>query len=663
MSNYYVSTVCAPLPSSSNYSSWAYVSYSVDPADASGVVSTQGHLVKNTIQARSHYAKYIDSHNLRSGWGGTYTWRSGDMNVNEGPTADNCAFYVKYNGQWINLRDNTAVEQAGLNSIFELQSAGYYVTLRTWPYGGDSEDKDNFGYTVRIKENSTLTRENFGDSTNEAVIIEFLADINSEDTGAYEDTTLGATSPLLIIDGGMKAVEEIWEIGEKMRQTEGGKWETITGALVPRSWNYGNYTDTDAQDTQINFPRVKRTLTNTPWLSKSLVGKRIDRYFSDSANAGTSEVYALKKGCLIGSHPYDERLPQEGKDLYRSAVVFRNDDGTYGIETSEAGIVGDSIQTILSKLKNNPTLYDKYRFHGEDAFVMLDVIGGGGGGGAAYALGNDYNEFAGGGGGGAGGSCRLAVRLTEGDLLFIEAAQGGQGAQGGQAAQSGGNSRVCLLNSNNVVISGVVCQGGKPGISATNNEGHFGGGNGGTVNWCYGDGYSPGVTITGHNGGNQANIVVWDSSVDQASQVGLVDNANRIYVIFAATGGWGGQGGDHKLNEKNDLYAQLGWQPQYNRQPFGEFSMITNASTQIFFECKSVGSSGENYQQCAGGCGGYAINKWESSAGGEGGRGTSAALARGFSGINGGGGGGEAAFYSTDTTPGAGGAGVIYVCR
>ena len=663
MSNYYVSTICAPLPpSSSSYSSWAYVSYSVDPADASDVTSTQGHLVKSTIQARSYYANYIESHNLRSEWGGTYTWRSDYMSFDEGPSEDDCAFYVKYKGAWINLRDNTAVEQAQLDSIFELQTESstgqsYYVLLRYWPYGGDADDKDSFGYTVRIKENSTLTRENFGDSANEAVIIEFLADINSEGTGTYENTTLGATSPLLIIDGGMKAVEEIWEIGEKMSQTEGGKWETITGALVPSRWNYGNYTDTDAQDTQINFPRVKRTLTNTPWLSKSLVGKRIDRYFSDGANTGTSEVYALKKGCLIGSFPYDARLPQQGKDLYISAAVFRNEDGTYGIETSEAGIVGGNIALTLSKLKNNPTIYDKYRFHGEDAFVMLDVIAGGGGGGKPFIL--NSIEFAGGGGGGAGGSCRLAVRLTEGDLLFIQAGVPGQ-AQG-----QGAESRVCLVDSNNAVISGVVCGGGLAGTSATDNEGPIGGGNGGAVNWWGNDANTVGQPITYPNGSADGpNIVVWDSSVDQASQTGLVDNANRIYVIFAATGGWGGYGGDKRANYADSLSAQQGWQPQYNGQPFREFSMITNASRQIFFECISVGSSGESYTKAAGGCGGYAINKWESSAGGEGGKNTTnEEAARGSNGTNGGGGGGGAAYGRYSGLAGAGGAGVIYVGR
>ena len=207
MNNYYVNTTYAPLPSSpSNYSSWATVSYSLDPADASNVVSTQGHLVKSTIRARDEYISYIESNNLRSGWGGSYTWRSGEMNVNEGPAQNNCAFYVKYKGQWINLKDNTAVEQAGLDSIFERQTISsqplyHYVVLYVWE--NSDEDKYRFGYTVIIKENSSL--EDFKDSTDAAVIIQFLADINSEDTGEYVDTdaytTLGGTSPLLKIDG------------------------------------------------------------------------------------------------------------------------------------------------------------------------------------------------------------------------------------------------------------------------------------------------------------------------------------------------------------------------------------------------------------------------------------------------------------------------------
>lgn len=638
MSNYYVGTIYAPLPPyTSTYSAWAIVNYSLDPADASDVVSAQGHLVKSTLQARDGYTSYIESHNLRSGWGGTYTWQSGEMNVNEGPTEDNCAFYVKYKGQWINLRDNTAVEQAGLDSIFELQTtdsadASYYALLRTWTSG--NEDKYQFGYTVSIKQNSTL--EDFKDSTNEAIIIEFLADINSEDTGGYADITLGATSPLLVLEGEIKAVEEVWETG--------------TGSLIPSSWNYEHYKDTNAQGTQINFPSVKPVLPNTPWLSKNSVGKRIDPYFSDSANAGTSEVYALKKGCLIGSTQYDELLlsAEIGSGTIRSGVIYRNVDGTYGIL-----MLGGSIADKLALLEKDPTFYDAYRFQGDDAFVMLDVIAGGGGGGNAHTQGS---EFAGGGGGGAGGSCRLAVRLTEGDLLFIEA------GTAGPATQDGAESRVCLVNYLNVVSSGVVCDGGHAGSSATNHEGQFAGGKGGAVYWCAEDGYSMGQNIT-YEDGVGTTVVVWDS-VDQVTQKGLADGSN-IYVIFAATGGSGGHGGDDKFITSNSLYAQRGWQPQYNGSSFEQFSMITNASTQATFSCESVGSNGGNYYQLAGGCGGYAINIWESSAGGRGGRRVLSSgdpHPNGYDGSRGGGGGGAAAFNGAGT-PGAGGEGIIYVSR
>ena len=637
MSNYYVGTAYAPLPSSSSiYSSWAYVSYSVDPTDASGVSSIHGHLVKNTIQALSDYARYIEYRNLRSGWGGLYTWRSGQMNVNEGPTQDNCAFYVKYGGQWINLRDNTAVEQAGLDSIFELQAASdtgqsYYVLVRTWE--DDDEDKYQFGYTVSIKQNSTL--EGFYDSTNEAAIIQFLADINYEGTGAYvsADTTLGAESPLLILLGEIYDVDEVWETG--------------TGRLVPSSWTHPDYVDTSTQDTK--FPSVKRTLTHTPWLSQSLVAKRIDPYFKDSANTG--QVYALRKGCLIGSAEYDARLygANDSTDK-KSAFVYRDFYGTYHIKTERS-----SIQDILSTLGNNPALYDDYRFHGDNAFVMLDVIAGGGGGGQAFVKPNTAGEFASGGGGGAGGSCRLAVRLIEGSLLLIEA------GAAGQAKQDGWESRVCLLDSNNAVISGVVCDGGHAGFNATENN-YGGGGNGGAVYWCAGDGYSMGQNITHENNSSDGpNIVVWDSSVDQFSQVGLVDNASCINVIFAATGGWGGHGGDRRAFGAAE--AQKGWQPQYNGSSFTQFSMIANDSTQVFFRSQSIGSSGDPYLKSAGGGGGFAINKWESSAGGSGGqRGDASAISAG-KGINGGGGGGGAARGDEVGAVGRGGAGVIYVCR
>ena len=636
MSNYYIGNIYAPLPlGSSNYSSWATVSYSLDPADASGVVSTQGHLVKNTIRALNDYISYIEPNNLRSGWGGSYTWQSGEMNVNEGPTGDNCAFYVKYKGQWINLRDNTAVEQAGLDDIFELQTASstgqtYYVILYTWD--DSDEDKYKFGYTVSIKQNSTL--EDFKNSTNEAVIIEFLADINSEDTGGRYDTTLGRTSPTFEIT---QAVEEIWETG--------------TGSLIPSSLNYAQYKDTNTQGTQINFPSVKRTLTNTPWLSTTYVGKQIDSYFSDpNTGAGTDAVYALKKGCLIGNTTYDV-------DHTGTGAVYRQVDGTYSV-----GIVSSysSIESILTNLKNDPTLYDDYRFRGDDAFVMLDVIAGGGGGGSVYGI-NSYAEFGCGGGGGAGGSCRLVVRLTEGDLLFIEA------GNGGKATQDGSESRVCLLNSNNVVRAGVVCGGGHAGYSATGHEGHFGGGNGGAVYWCKEDGYTAGQNITYENSSAEGpNIVVWNSSVDQSSQADLVSDFRRIYVIFAATGGWGGQGGDRRLITSNSLYGQRGWHPQYNGSPFETFSMITNASTQASFRCYAVGYSGDNYYKMAGGCGGYAINIWENSAGGNGGRceySPRNTVQSGKNGKPGGGGGGASAFEDEVGTPGRGGHGIIYISR
>lgn len=638
MSNYYIGNIYAPLPSSSNYSSWATVSYSLDPADASNVVSTQGHLVKNTIRARNEYISYIEPNNLRSGWGGSYTWRSGEMNVNEGPAQNNCAFYVKYKGQWINLKDNTAVEQAGLDSIFERQTISsqslyHYVVLYVWE--NSDEDKYRFGYTVKINQNSTL--EDFKDSTDEAAIIQFLADINSENTGAYYDSTLGRTSPTFEIT---EAVEAIWETG--------------TGLLIPGILNYAQYKDTNAQGTQINFPSVKRALTNTPWLGQSYAGRRIDTYFSDET-LGTDAVYALKKGCLIGSTTYDTSLwGQSSNAGKRSGVVYRNGNGTYSIVDVSA-----SIADILSSLQNNPTLYDNYRFHGDDAFVMLDVSAGGGGGGAGYY--KTLEEGNNGGGGGGGGSCRLVVRLTEGDLLLVEA------GAAGQAKQDGWESRVCLLSSYNTVVSGVVCDGGHAGSSATSGS-YGGGGNGGAVYWCADDGYSMDTNkpITQENGDNVTNTtVVWDPSVDQSSQTGLVD-ASRIYVIFAATGGWGGRGGQDAFLGINDVYPQKGWAPLYNNSPLSSIEMITNAFYAIAYTNKSLpggctslsqsGSNAANYRM--GGGGGCNFSYWYAAYGGGG------ASGDGHSGIYGcGGAGGGTGRVGYSGTGKQGGPGFVVVSR
>lgn len=635
MSNYYVgiSTTYAPLPlESSDYSSWAQVSYSLDPTDVSGVVSTQGHLIKNTIQAKDSYVDYIESKNLRSGWGGTYTCASGQMNVNEGPTQDNCAFYVKYKGEWINLADKTAVEQAGLDSIFELQTVSgtdqrYYVLVRTWE--DDNEDKYHFGYTVSIKQNSTL--EDFGDSANEAIIIEFLADINSEYTGAHEDTTLGATSPSFVIEGVIKDVEEIWE--------------TRTGSLVPGELNLTSMFQ--------NFPVLRRPLQFTPWLTSV---RGIKPYYDGTVVfSGMNNADALKKDdCLLGLSTEDVSI--DGASV---GIVWYNV-STQKFQYYETQFSDAS--SLISDIKSNPANYSDYRIPSY-MYVMLDVIAGGGAGGRAFVKENTADEFAGGGGGGAGGSCRLAVRLIEGDLLLIQA--------GGyvEEEQHGCDSRVCVLDSNNAVISGVVCGGGRKGSSADRHEGHFAGGSGGAVYWAAADGYSMGQNITYENGigATGATVVVWDSSKDQYTQEGLVDNAMRIYVIFAATGGRGGRGGDRRALSKS--YADKGWQPQYEGGSiFSQFSMITNAFTRAIFPRKNDVSNGGEYAEAAGGCGGHAMNIWEIGAGGDGGiynPGTppGGPSARGSWGRNGGGGGGGAVTFYGAASAGNGGAGVIYVCR
>ena len=549
MSNYYIGNIYAPLPSSSNYSSWATVSYSLDPADASGVVSTQGHLVKSTIRARDEYISYIEPNNLRSGWGGSYTWRSGEMNVNEGPAQNNCAFYVKYKGQWINLKDNTAVEQAGLDSIFERQTISsqplyHYVVLYVWE--NSDEDKYRFGYTVKIKQNCPL--EDFKDSTDEAAIIQFLADINSENTGSYYDITLGRTSPSFQIT---EAVEEIWETG--------------TGSLIPGTWNYGNYKDTNVQGTQINFPSVKRTLTYTPWLSASSVGKLIDPHFSDSANTGTDEVYALKKGCLLGLNNYDSYSSGEGADK-GSIVVVGEAGKLFGLD------VALNMSTLLSNLKSNPDDYNAYRAP-YDYYCMLDVSAGGGGGGNGYRI--TGLEGTGGGGGGAGGSCRLVVFVSKGGLLLFER------GDKGNARQDGRESRVCLLNPSNEISAGVVCDGGHAGFDAGRND-YGGGGNGGAVYWAAADGVSRGDNITYENGAGTT-VVQWDGTTDNNS--GL--SRNSIYVIFAATGGWGGHGGQQNALIPN-VNCQYGWAPIYNDSPFSAINMITNTLSTVTYNNKSL---------------------------------------------------------------------------
>ena len=562
MSNYRVGNIYAPLPSSSNYSRWATVSYSLDPADASGVVSTQGHLVKNTIRAYEAYTSYIEPNNLRSGWGGIYTWRSGEMNVNEGPTADNCAFYVKYKGQWINLRDNTAVEQAGLDDIFELQTVSttgqrYYVLLRTWD--DTDEDKYLFGYTVSIKQNSTL--EDFKDSTDEAAIIQFLADINFEDTGEYVDTvaytTLGGTSPSFEISD---AVEEIWETGAV---TTGELW-TATRSI---------------QQYYQGFPLLRTPLTNLPWL-KDNTSNRLNSYYSCGSGDSDSLSYGyflLKNGglkfALFDNSP--SRSYYVNTSLNNTQTVIFYLDENYNIRSVTAGTVG--INGILNSLYNNEQTYFQYTSK-SSSYVLIDVIGGGGGGGRGNGAQGTIDTA--GGGGGGGGYCRCVVYLGTISMLIAEV---GKRGKNGNIAIDGGASRICSVSAISLGSSPTVsvnfcieCDGGHAGFGLGNTNGGNGGAvykrtysrdeQTGTIHWTN-------TPITQENSDTNENINTFlpGGDVRPADEYNLGLNG---YLIAAVTGGWGGLG----YNSRNGTGAQYGFAPLQggaSSQPLSSYGMWT----------------------------------------------------------------------------------------
>lgn len=595
MSNYYIGNIYAPLPSSSNYSSWATVSYSLDPADASNVVSTQGHLVKNTIRALNDYISYIEPNNLRSGWGGLYTWRSGEMNVNEGPTADNCAFYVKYKGQWINLRDNTAVEQAGLDDIFELQTVSttgqrYYVLLRTW--GDTDEDKYLFGYTVSIKQNSTL--EDFKDSTNKAVIIQFLADINSEDTGEYVDTvaytTLGGTSPSFEISD---AVEEIWETGAA---TTGELW-TATRSI---------------QQYYQGFPLLRTPLTNLPWLcaqsSWTSNTNRLNSYYSCGSGDSDSLSYGYfllkNRGLKFGdfnsaiNKVYYVNNDNPSSSRNTQNYIFYLDE-EHNIQSVS---IGTSIEGVVNSLLAKDQTYRQY-LSKSNCYILFDLIGAGGGGGGCNS---DTGTTQGAGGGGGGAYCRCAVYLDTLSMLVVEIGKGGSRGYGDVSGTHGFESKACvvtgLFGQNDSVVAlsaqGVMCDGGHAGYNGIDHNG----GNGGAVyrlsySYVSTDETTPtwqttALTLENSEGNNNLNLIL--PSLDTAINSNNYSShylGGYAYVVAAITGGWGGTG--RRLGGGAYKSAQYGFAALTNNtgSVFSNFNMLCTGGGTVTLQQRAKLSS------------------------------------------------------------------------
>lgn len=556
--------------------------------------------------------------NVLAGWTGTISYSSLSDETGDGGTAeqvnvDSPALYVYYNGSWVDVNTNPG-------GIFAEQSNGKYYTTPTGSSG--TGDKIQYYFAYKFGFNGTTIPSEFLQVVNGVqnvlrFLLVFIKDSYNVDNNVTSNQFLTYQTPSV-------RVEDVWE--------------TRTGSLVPGEWNLTSRFQ--------NFPMLKRVLQSTPWLNSK---KDIKFYYNDTVVfSGMYTAYALQKGkCLLGLSTYDSY--SAGGQALGAGIVLVGEDGKF-----VALEVESNMSTLISKIKSNPDDYNVYRAP-SDYFVMLDVIAGGGGGGYGREM---LDEGAGGGGGGAGGSCRLVVFVRKGELLLFEA------GKGGNSGQDGWESRVCVLSSTNGVKGGVVCDGGHAGFSATSHEGQFGGGNGGAVYWAAADGVSMGDNITYENGAGTT-VVQWDATTD--NDTGL--SRGYIYVIFAATGGWGGHGGDYRIIYDNILPSQRGWQPLLSSSPvnlFTSFKMITNSLSSVTFSCKSVGTSGAVFDEhgSSGGCGGWPINTWAVSSGGDGGRrpGSGTPQPQGKAGTLGGGGGGAFAFRGTNS-PGVGGQGIIYVSR